>query len=105
MKTQLIFATNKKVPRIIREYYEEGKVDKMLTKTNIKLFESGAKKFMRVFKGDEVLVASVYEEDRHLKLEYFKYIVELPIRTFKTKKTTVDKVMDFFRKIKWTGLK
>ena len=101
-----IYATNKQIPTIIREYIEEGRLNPFLTTTNLQMFEDSCIKFIRATKGKETIVTPMYHEHRQLKLEYFKYYAETRVREISVPKKNIFKsIYNFLKGIKWYGLK
>lgn len=74
-EVQVIFATNKKVPTLIRKFIEEGIIDPLLKKSSLQTFEKEAIKFVRAKNGEEEIIVPMYEEHHQLKLHHFKYKV------------------------------
>ena len=74
-ETQIIYATNKKVPDLIRLFIETGVISPSLKKENVLAFEANTVKFIRAKKGNEEITIPLYQEHSHLKIDDFKYTV------------------------------
>lgn len=105
-ETQIIYATNKNVPNLIREFIETGVIHPSLKKENVLAFEASAVKFVRAKKGNEEIIIPLYQEHSHLKFENFKYTVYSgqinEIGKKKRKKRNFRQIISDFS---WYGLK
>jgi hypothetical protein len=99
MKIQHIYATNKQVPTLVRDLIENEKLDPILKRESVSLFESKCIRYVRITKkGKVVHFSSLYEEHSHLDFSRFKNIVESKPRDMNPKEES--RFMKFLKGIK-----